>query len=149
MALLSLSRDPVPAWVKIDLQLHQPFRAWLGLGRLRCDWCGEAWGSLGCPSRESAAQLFVYTASRAQKEAALMAGEITPTDLKLRPVHPASGRPAPDRPSSRPTGRHRRRPRPAPEAGLPLALTSHNHRQPRPHRISDRPAPSHFAEVRA
>ncbi|WP_199039758.1 hypothetical protein [Glycomyces salinus] len=145
MAFLSLPRDPVPAWVKIDLQLHQPYRTLLGFGRLRCDWCGEKWGRHGCPSRESAARLFTYTASRAQKEAALLAGEITPADLKLRPRRPVPNRPAP----AHPTGRHRRRPRPTPETGPSLVLTSHSHARPRPDRNSDRPTPRRFAGVGA
>lgn len=97
MALLSVPSDPVPSRVKIDLQLHQPYRTFLGLGRLRCDWCGEKWNRHGCPARESAARLFLYTASRAQKAAALDAGDLTPDDLHLRRTAPA---------------RHRRRPSP-------------------------------------
>jgi hypothetical protein len=99
MALLTLSRNPVPGWAKIDLQLHQPTRGWFGFGRLRCDWCGERWGRHGCPSRESAARLFVYTASRTQKAAALDSGDLTADDLRLRRSAPV---------------RHRRRPRPYP-----------------------------------
>jgi hypothetical protein len=107
MALLSVARDAVPAWAKIDLQLHQPYRTWLGFGRLRCEWCGERWGRHGCPLRESAARLFVYTASPAQREAALLSGDITAEDLDLR---------------RRATGSHRRRPRPY--ATSPLAPAS-------------------------
>lgn len=99
MALLSVPSDPVPSRAKIDLQLHQPYRTWLGLGRLRCAWCGERWGRHGCPSRESAARLFVYTASRAQKAAALDSGDLTADDLRLRRAAPAH---------------HRRRPSPHP-----------------------------------
>lgn len=98
MALLSVPSDPVPSRAKIDLHLHQPYRTWLGLGRLRCAWCGERWGLHGCPSRESAARLFVYTASRAQKAAALDSGDLTPEDLRLRrsaPVHHRHRRPSP------------------------------------------------------
>ena len=145
MAFLSLPRDPVPAWVKIDLQLHQPYRTLLGFGRLRCDWCGEKWGRHGCPSRESAARLFVHTASRPQQEAALAAEEITPADLQLRPRRPAPGRPAP----APPTGRHRRRPRPAPETSPPLVLTSRSHTRPRLDRAPDRSAPRRFTGVGA
>lgn len=101
MGLLSVPVDPVPAWAKIDLQLHQPYRTWLGFGRLRCDWCGEAWGRHGCSMRESAARIFVYTASRAQKAAALDSGDLTADDLRLRRTHT---RPA----------RHRRTPSPHP-----------------------------------
>jgi hypothetical protein len=101
MALSSLSRNTVPAWAKIDLQLHQPYRTWFGFGRLRCDWCGERWGRHGCHARESAARHFLYSASPAQQEAALLAGDITAEDLQLRR-------------RIRPTGAHRRRPRPYP-----------------------------------
>jgi hypothetical protein len=45
MGLISVPIDPVPAWAKIDLQLHQPYRTFLGLGRLKCDWC-EKWGRM-------------------------------------------------------------------------------------------------------
>jgi hypothetical protein len=97
MALLSLARDAVPAWAKIDLQLHRPYRTWFGLGRSRCEWCGERWGRHGCPMRESAAKLFVYTATAAQKTAAIDSGELTADDLKLRRRRPV---------------RHRRKPSP-------------------------------------
>ncbi|MEV3937697.1 hypothetical protein AB0K52_17160 [Glycomyces sp. NPDC049804] len=103
MGLLSVPVDRVPAWAKIDLQLHQPYRTFLGLGRLRCDWCGERWGRHGCLIRESAAKLFVYTASEAQKQAALDSGDLTSDDLKLRRRRPA---------------RHRRKPRPYPVAAF-------------------------------
>lgn len=99
MGLLSVPVDAVPAWAKIDLQLHRPYRAWFGLGRLRCEWCGERWGRHGCPLRESAAKLYVYTASAAQKQAALDSGELTADDLKLRRRRPV---------------RHRRKPSPHP-----------------------------------
>jgi hypothetical protein len=99
MGLLSVPADRVPAWAKIDLQLHQPYRTLLGFGRLRCVWCGERWGRHGCPSRESAARLFLYTASPAQRTAALASGDLPDTDLRLRRSAPA---------------RHRRRPRPYP-----------------------------------
>lgn len=99
MALLSLARDAVPAWTKISLQLHRPYRTFLGLGRLKCEWCGERWGRHGCLSRKSAAKLFVYTASAAQRTAALDSGDITPDDLNLRRRTPV---------------RHRRKPRPYP-----------------------------------
>lgn len=84
MGLLSVPSDPIPTWAKIDLQLHQPYRTWLGFGRLRCDWCGERWGRHGCPARESAARLYLYTASSAQRKAALDSGDLTETDLLLR-----------------------------------------------------------------
>lgn len=101
MGLFSVPGDRTPAWAKIDLQLHSPYRTWLGFGRLRCMWCGERWGRHGCPSRESAAKLFVYTASPAQLEAALESGDLTETDLELsRRTIPA--------------GAHRRRLRPFP-----------------------------------
>jgi len=106
MGLLSVPVDRTPSWAKIDLQLHQPYRTFLGFGRLRCDWCGERWGRHGCPSRESAARQFVYTASAAQKQAALLSGDLTEADLQLRrrsPVH------------------HRRRPRPYHEHTQSLA----------------------------
>ncbi|MEU5875404.1 hypothetical protein AB0A73_28055 [Glycomyces sp. NPDC047369] len=105
MALDSLSRSMVPAWAKIDLQLHQPYRTWLGFGRLRCDWCGERWGKHGCHYRESAARHFLNTASAAQQEAALLAGDITAEDLRIK-----------RRP--RPSGAHRRRPSPYPIPAL-------------------------------
>ncbi|MCC3762477.1 hypothetical protein K3N28_05265 [Glycomyces sp. TRM65418] len=113
MALLSLARDAVPAGVKIDLQLHQPYRTWLGLGRLRCEWCGERWGRHGCPPRESAVRLFVYTASPAQREAALLSGDLTTDDLRLRR-------------RVRSSGAHRRKPRPypTPEVGPRLVGAS-------------------------
>lgn len=99
MGLLSVPVDPVPAWAKIDLQLHQPYRTWLGFGRLRCEWCGESWGRHGCSTRESAARLFLYTASPAQRTAALDSGDLTTDDLRLRRIRPA---------------RHRRKPSPHP-----------------------------------
>ncbi|THV33917.1 hypothetical protein [Glycomyces buryatensis] len=102
MALLSVPVDPVPAWVKIDLQLHRPYRTFFGFGHLRCEWCGEAWGRHGCPARESAARLFVYTARPPAIEAALLGGDLTPIDLRLR------------RGARSGTGRHRRKPRPYP-----------------------------------
>jgi len=105
MALLSLARDAVPSWAKIDLQLHQPYRTWFGFGRLVCEWCGERWGRHGCSHRESAARLFVYTASSAQREASLLSGEITADDLSLRR-------------RVRSTSSHRRRPRPYPVAAF-------------------------------
>ncbi|MCD0444386.1 hypothetical protein LO763_12210 [Glycomyces sp. A-F 0318] len=113
MALLTLSRDPVPGWAKIDLQLHQPYRAFFGLGRLRCDWCGERWGRHGCPSRESAARQFVYTASAAQRRAALDSGDLVPADLRLRRRAPAHHR-------RRPGPSPRRQPSPNPLAALSL-----------------------------
>ncbi|MDN3240390.1 hypothetical protein [Glycomyces tritici] len=103
MGLISVPVDPVPAWAKIDLQLHRAYRTWFGLGRLRCEWCGEAWGRHGCLTRKSAAKLFVYTASAAQKTAAIDSGDLTPDDLNLRRRSPA---------------RHRRRPRPYPVVSL-------------------------------
>ncbi len=57
MVQSSLPYDPVPASVKIDLELHQPYRTWLGLGRLRCEWCHHTWGAHGCPQRRSAVKL--------------------------------------------------------------------------------------------
>ncbi|HEU5128844.1 MAG TPA: hypothetical protein VFU12_12720 [Glycomyces sp.] len=99
---MSLRHDPVPAWVKINLQLHRPRRSWLGFGRLRCEWCGERWGRHGCYFRESAARMFARTAEPAQRRAALATGEVTEADLALK------------RP--RPSGRHRRRP-PRPHPG--------------------------------
>lgn len=99
MGLISVPVDPVPAWVKIDLHLHQPYRAWFGLGRLRCEWCGEAWGRHGCSSRESAARLFVYTSTAAQRAAAFDSGILSFDDLRLRRATPA---------------RHRRKPSPHP-----------------------------------
>lgn len=107
MAPLTLSRDQVPAWAKIDLQLHQPYRTWLGFGPLRCLWCEEPWGRHGCWSRESAARHFVRTASPAQQEAALVSGDLTDADLELRR-------------RIRPSGAHRRRHSPCPRLG-PLA----------------------------
>jgi hypothetical protein len=53
----SLRYDPVPASVKIDLELHKPYRTWFGLGRLRCEWCNHTWGAHGCPQRRSAVKL--------------------------------------------------------------------------------------------
>ncbi|GAA2144440.1 hypothetical protein [Glycomyces algeriensis] len=105
MGLISVPVDPVPAWAKIDLQLHQPYHTFLGLGRVRCDWCGEKWGRHGCSSRESAARLFLYTTTRTQKAAALDSGEITPDDLRLRRRTPA---------------RHRRKPSPHPRRQPPV-----------------------------
>ncbi|HEY1094770.1 MAG TPA: hypothetical protein VGE61_08705, partial [Glycomyces sp.] len=97
-----------------DLQLHQPYRTWLGFGRLRCDWCGDHWGEHGCAARESAARLFLYTATESQRTAALDSGDITTTDLKLhrqpRTRHRSSA------------ARHRRRkPSPYPTPPNPLA----------------------------
>ncbi|GAA2134750.1 hypothetical protein [Glycomyces algeriensis] len=113
MGLISVPVDPVPSRTKIDLQLHRPYRTWLGFGRLRCDWCGDRWGDHGCTVRESAARLFLYTATASQRAAALDSGEITTTDLKLH-------RHA--RPHSRTPARHRRRkPRPYPTPPNPLA----------------------------
>lgn len=114
MGRISVPSDPVPAWAKIDLQLHQPYRTWLGFGRLRCAWCGEVRGRHGCSSRESAARLFVYTATRAQKAAALDSGDITADDLRLR-------RSAPTRHRRRPSPRPRRRSSSNPPAGLHLS----------------------------
>ncbi|MQM28565.1 hypothetical protein [Glycomyces albidus] len=105
MALTSLSRDAVPAWAKIDLQLHQPYRTWFGFGRLRCDWCGERWGRHGCHFRGSAARHFIATATVPQREAALLSGDINPEDLRLHRRY-------------RPTGAHRRRPSPWPAPAL-------------------------------
>jgi hypothetical protein len=79
------------------MQLHQPSRTWLGFGRQRCDWCGERWGAHGCAARESAARLFLYTATSAQRVAALDSGDLSPADLRLRRRRPS---------------RHRREPRP-------------------------------------
>lgn len=101
MALLSLARDNVPAWAKTALQLHRPYRTWLGFGRLRCEWCGQRWGRHGCEYRKSAARAFVLNASRAQHAEAVASGEITNDDLHLR-----------RRP--RRSGAHRREPRPVP-----------------------------------
>ncbi|RRR96550.1 hypothetical protein [Glycomyces terrestris] len=114
MALISLSRDAVPAWAKIDLQLHQPYRTWLGFGRLRCDWCGERWGRHGCYYRESAARHFLDTASPAQREAALLAGDISTEDLRPRR-------------RTRLTGAHRRRPSPFPAPALVPRLLERAH----------------------
>jgi hypothetical protein len=91
----------VPAWAKIDLHLHQPVRGWFGLGRLRCETCSERWGRHGCYFRESAARMFVRTATSAQLRTAMDTGLVTRDDLHLR-----------RRP--RPTGTHRRKPRPYP-----------------------------------
>lgn len=113
MALLSLARDAVPAWAKIDLQLHQPYRTWFGLGRLRCEWCGDHWGRFGCLLRTSAARIFVYTASPAQLEAAQLSGEITADDLSLR-----------RRRRPRSTGAHRRKPRPYPRSPQPPSTST-------------------------
>lgn len=99
MALLTLARDAVPAWAKIDLHLHKPIRGWFGLGRLRCEWCSEAWGSHGCRIREFAARLFVRNSTAAQRTAAIDSGELTFDDLRL-------SRNAPPR--------HRRKPSPHP-----------------------------------
>jgi hypothetical protein len=107
MAILSVARDLVPAWAKTALHLHRPYRPWFGLGRLRCEWCGERWGRHGCYYRESAARMFVNSASRAQHEAALLAGDVTADDLHLRR-------------RTRPTGSHRRKPRPYPTPPGPL-----------------------------
>ncbi|GAA2170030.1 MULTISPECIES: hypothetical protein [Glycomyces] len=109
MALLSLVRDPVPARTKIALHLHEPYRTWLGFGRLRCTWCGERWGTHGCTARESAVRLFLYTATKAQRAAALESGDISPADLRLR--------------RSTPT-RHRRRTRPSPSPTAPNPLAA-------------------------
>ena len=57
MVQTSLRYDPVPASVKIDLELHKPYRTWFGLGRLRCEWCNHKWGAHGCPQRRSAVKL--------------------------------------------------------------------------------------------
>jgi hypothetical protein len=57
MVRSSLRYDPVPASVKIDLELHKPYRTWLGFGRLRCEWCNHKWGAHGCPKRRSAVKL--------------------------------------------------------------------------------------------
>jgi hypothetical protein len=108
MALLSLARDAVPSWAKIDLHLHhQSRRAWFGLGRLRCEWCSEKWGRYGCHYRERAARVFVHTATAAQQREAMNAGRITREDLHLR--------------RRVRTGAHRRRPRPYPTTPGPLA----------------------------
>ena len=123
--LLSVPFDRVPAWAKIDLQLHQPYRTFLGFGRLRCDWCGEAWGRHGCPSRKSAARQFVYTASVTQRTAALDSGDLTETDLQLR-------RTAPTR-HCRPAPLHRRKPSPYPR--------TEPADDPRSHRARTRPNP--------
>ncbi|MEU6248289.1 hypothetical protein [Glycomyces sp. NPDC047010] len=112
MALDSLSRNMVPPWAKIDLQLHQPYRTWLGFGRLRCDWCGERWGRHGCHARESAARHFLNSASTAQQEAALLAGDINAEDLNLRRRYRA-------------TGAHRRRPGHYPVPALSLRAEQH------------------------
>jgi hypothetical protein len=53
--------------------------------------------------RKSAAKLFVYTATTAQKTAAIDSGDLTPDDLNLRRRTPA---------------RHRRKPRPYPVAAF-------------------------------
>ncbi|MQM26794.1 hypothetical protein [Glycomyces albidus] len=57
MVSFSVRHDPVPASVKIDLELHKPYRTWFGLGRLRCEWCHHTWGAHGCPQRRSAVKL--------------------------------------------------------------------------------------------
>ncbi|THV40100.1 hypothetical protein [Glycomyces buryatensis] len=124
MGLLSVPVDRVPACSKIDLELHRPYRTWLGFGRQRCAWCGEKWGRHGCRARESAARLFVYTATVAQKEAALVSGDLTSADLELRrPLHfhrsTATGFHNTEAP-----GRHRRRPRPDPNATVSLHLSN-------------------------
>lgn len=112
MGLLSVPVDPVPARTKIDLQLHRPYRTWLGFGRLRCDWCGDLWKAHGCTARESAARLFLYTATEPQRAAALDSGDITESDLSLR-RHRST--------HHRPMARHRRRrPRPYPTPPNPL-----------------------------
>ncbi|MFG3339138.1 hypothetical protein [Glycomyces sp. NPDC048151] len=126
MGLISVPVDPVPAWTKISLQLHQPYRTWLGLGRLRCDWCGDLWKAHGCAARESAARLFLYTATEPQRTAALDSGDITESDLSLR-RHNRSGTHAGPRTSarlhSRPPARHRRR-KPSPYPTPPNPLTA-------------------------
>lgn len=99
MGLISVPVDPAPARAKIDLQLHQRYRTWLGLGRLRCEGCGETWNRHGCTARESAARRFRYTATRTQSAAALDSGHLTTDDLRLRRTAPA---------------RHRRKPSPHP-----------------------------------
>lgn len=121
MGLISVPVDPVSAWVKIDLQLHQPYRTFLGLGRLRCDWCGEKWGRHGCSSRESAARLFVYTATRAQLAAALDSGDLTADDLRLRRKPPA---------------RHRRKPSPYPGPHPSQHSRPHPHREAHPNPLA-------------
>lgn len=108
MALLSLARDNVPAWAKIELHLHQPRRGWFGLGRLRCEWCSERWGRFGCYFRQTAARAFVLNASTAQLREAMTAGRITRDDLHLRR-------------RSRRSGAHRRKPSPHPVGPGPLA----------------------------
>ena len=92
MGLLSVPVDRTPAWAKIDLQLHSPYRTWFGFGRLRCDWCDQPWGRHGCRSRASAAKVFLRTASAAQREAALDSGELTEDDVLLRRRTPVSRR---------------------------------------------------------
>jgi hypothetical protein len=57
----SLRYDPVPASVKIDLELHKPYRTWFGFGRLRCEWCNHKWGAHGCPRRRTAVKLLAST----------------------------------------------------------------------------------------
>ncbi|GAA2165569.1 MULTISPECIES: hypothetical protein [Glycomyces] len=99
MGLISVPVDPAPARAKIDLQLHQRYRTRLGLGRLRCEGCGETGNRHSCTARESAARLFLYTATRTRIAAALDSGRLTTDDLRLRRTAPA---------------RHRRRPRPHP-----------------------------------
>lgn len=137
MALLSVPVDHVPAWAKIDLQLHQPYRTLLGFGRLRCDWCGEPWGRHGCPSRESAVRLFLYTARPAQRQAALDSGELTHADLRLhRDTPDCSTRAAR---STRPA-RHRRKPSPRPRTTSTDA--------PRHRRAPDRARPNPLTALR-
>jgi len=45
---------------------------------------GEGWNQSSRPTRESAARLFLYTATAAQRTAALDSGDITADDLQLR-----------------------------------------------------------------
>jgi hypothetical protein len=138
MGLLSVPSDPVPAWAKIDLQLHRPYRTFLGFGRLRCDWCGERWGRHGCPSRESAARQFMYTASPAQRQAALDSGDLTPVDLQLRRAAPAR--------HCRPAPLHRRTPSPRPGPRSAASDTPSHHR-PRP-RARTAPPPNPLTALR-
>lgn len=109
MGLISVPSDPIPGWAKIDLQLHEPIRGWFGFGRLRCAWCGAPWDRHGCPTREFAARTFVAAASPAQKEAALVSGELTDADLQLRWSRP---------------NRHRRGPKPVPQPHPLLGVVS-------------------------